>query len=471
MTPDFEKADRTAQLEAVRKNWRAIQYIKDPSKEVRMEAVRQFGYALKYIENPSKEEQLEAVRRYGEHIIELIPNLDKDVQMAAVGHTGYAIRYIKDPDKDVQMAAVNRDGTAIEYIKDPDRDVQMAAVRQNGNAISYIKNPDKCLQLEAVKKDGNAIRLIKDPDEDVQLAAVRQNGKAVEYIRSPSLNVALAAVAQNGRVLKKYFPNAGKRIMLAAVRQNGMVLGDIADRADRDVQLAAVTKNAGAITFVKNPDDEMVKIVCDAVRRDPSAYGELCGKNETWSLAAKYPEFGDVIRLAEENNRENLYEKGLIFEEKNMGIAVFIENDALEDLDRTKRELRGIGFLPETEDTEVDRTEKVFQYTHIYFINPEEDGKTFSVSAMDIRTLPKDLDSIRAARGGREKQVVLKNASMDKVKAYVEEQVFTSRSHTTDIRVLSSLAEMNGALDAYEKDIALEGREKTGGIDLPADNR
>lgn len=60
---------------------------------------------------------------------------------------------------------------------------------------------------------------------------------------------------------------------------------------------------------------------------------------------------------------------------------------------------------------------------------------------------------------------------MDKVKAYVEEQVFISRNRTTDIRVLSSLAEMNGALDAYEKDIALEGREKTGGIDLPADNR
>lgn len=468
MTLDFEKADRSAQLEAVRKNWHAIQYIKNPSKEVRMEAVHQSGYALKYIENPSKEEQLEAVRQYGEYI-EFIPDPDKDVQMAAVGQTGYAIRYIKDPDRDVQMAAVSRNGAAIEYISNPDGDVQMTAVRQDSYAISYIENPGKDLQLEAVKKDGNTIRLIKDPDEDVQLAAVRQNGKAVEYIKNPSRNVARAAVAQNGRVLKKYFPNAGKEMMLAAVRQNGMVLGDIADRADRDVQLAAVTKNAGAVTFVKNPDDEMVKIVCDAVRRDPSVYGELCGKNETWSLAAKYPEFGDVIRLAEENNRENLYEKGLIFEEKNMGIAVFIENDALEDLDRTKSELRGIGFLPETGDTGVSRAEKVFKYTHVYFINPEEGGKTFSVSAMDIRTLPKDLDNIRAARGGKEKRTVLKNASMDKVKAYVEEQIFTSRGRTTDIRVLSSLAEMNGALDAYEKDIAQEGREKTDGIDLPAD--
>ena len=45
-------------LEKVRQNWGAIEYINNPSEEVQLAAVRQNGQAIRYIKNPSEEVQL-----------------------------------------------------------------------------------------------------------------------------------------------------------------------------------------------------------------------------------------------------------------------------------------------------------------------------------------------------------------------------------------------------------------------------
>jgi len=74
-----------------------------------LEAVRKNGYAIEYIKNPSEEMQLEAVRK-----------------------NGYAIDYIKNPSEKVQLEAVRENGCAIKYIKNPSEKVQLEAVRKNG---------------------------------------------------------------------------------------------------------------------------------------------------------------------------------------------------------------------------------------------------------------------------------------------------------------------------------------------------
>jgi hypothetical protein len=60
------------QLEAVKQDGYAIQYIKNPSEQVQLEAIKQNGYAIQfiknpiyYIKNPSEQVQLEAVKQYG----------------------------------------------------------------------------------------------------------------------------------------------------------------------------------------------------------------------------------------------------------------------------------------------------------------------------------------------------------------------------------------------------------------------
>ena len=45
-------------LEKVKQDGHAIQYIENPSEEVQLEAVQRHGYAIYHIENPSEEVQL-----------------------------------------------------------------------------------------------------------------------------------------------------------------------------------------------------------------------------------------------------------------------------------------------------------------------------------------------------------------------------------------------------------------------------
>jgi hypothetical protein len=129
--------------------WTDYSLLDNPSAEMQLEAVKKDGYAIQYIKNPSEEMQLIAVKQ-----------------------NGYAIKFIKNPSKAVQLEAVKQDGCAIQYIKNPSEEMQLIAVKQNGYAIQYIKNPSALLQLEAVKENGYAIQFIKNPSAAVQLIAV-----------------------------------------------------------------------------------------------------------------------------------------------------------------------------------------------------------------------------------------------------------------------------------------------------------
>ena len=64
--------------ELVKKNYKCIMFIPNPSEEVQLEAVKQYSYAIQYIPNPSEE-----------------------VQLVAVKQDGSAIKYIKKPHPSV----------------------------------------------------------------------------------------------------------------------------------------------------------------------------------------------------------------------------------------------------------------------------------------------------------------------------------------------------------------------------------
>jgi hypothetical protein len=111
--------------------------LNNQTEEVQLEAVKKNGFAIQYIKNPSKEVQLEAVKR-----------------------NGSAIRYIKKPSEEVQLTAVKNDGLAIYYIKNPSKEVQLEAVKSvddiggnDGSAIQFIKNPSKEVMRVALKRD------------------------------------------------------------------------------------------------------------------------------------------------------------------------------------------------------------------------------------------------------------------------------------------------------------------------------
>lgn len=141
------------QLVEVKRYKYAIEYLKDPSEEVKLAAVEQEGDLIVHIENPSEK-----------------------VQLIAVKQRGYVIRHIKNPSVKVQLTAVKRHGCAITHIKNPSREVQLASLEQDPRAIGYIENPSEEMQLIAVRMNGDTLYLISNPSATV----IHASGK--EYI-------------------------------------------------------------------------------------------------------------------------------------------------------------------------------------------------------------------------------------------------------------------------------------------------
>ena len=101
---------------------------------------------LKYINNMMKysreivgeHAQLEAVKRNG-YAIQYIHNPSEEIQLEAVKSRGGAIQYIHNPSEAVQREAVKQDGYAIRYIHNPSTKVKIEAVKQNGHSMKYFK--------------------------------------------------------------------------------------------------------------------------------------------------------------------------------------------------------------------------------------------------------------------------------------------------------------------------------------------
>ena len=150
---------------------------------VQLETVRKDGFAIEYIKNPSKEVQLTAVRE-----------------------DGYAIRYIDNPSEEVQLEAIRKDGYAIQFIDNPSEQVQLEAIRQNGLAIEFIDNPTEQVQLEAARQDGFAIECIKNPSDYIKsIIDVVDTSKRRVYVLHEPNKEPLFSIGCQCNITKEYF--------------------------------------------------------------------------------------------------------------------------------------------------------------------------------------------------------------------------------------------------------------------------
>lgn len=67
-----------AQLEAVRQDKDALQFIHNPTEKVKLEAVKHFGAAMLYINKPTEEMKLEAVKQNG-YVLKYIHNPSEEI--------------------------------------------------------------------------------------------------------------------------------------------------------------------------------------------------------------------------------------------------------------------------------------------------------------------------------------------------------------------------------------------------------
>lgn len=58
------ESDRKICIEAVKQDWRMLEFVEEPTEEICMLAINQDGTALKYIENQTEELCLRAVEKW-----------------------------------------------------------------------------------------------------------------------------------------------------------------------------------------------------------------------------------------------------------------------------------------------------------------------------------------------------------------------------------------------------------------------
>ena len=86
-------------------------------REKDLEAVKQNGFALEYVLNQTPEICLVAVKQYG-FALEYVLNQTHEICLEAVKQNGYALRYVKNQKPEICIEAVKQKGHALEYVLD-----------------------------------------------------------------------------------------------------------------------------------------------------------------------------------------------------------------------------------------------------------------------------------------------------------------------------------------------------------------
>jgi len=160
---DLDTASEKQQLSTVKKDWRKIKYITNPSEVVQLAAVQGNGNAIFHILHHK-----------------IVPS--EAVQLAAVQQDGYVINYLISnsivPSKAVQIAAIQQDGTMITKINRPtpglfaDADVKHSVIKtlltdiqkayyfKAEQLVKFLRRHSvKWPDLDAVERSLNAIPL------------------------------------------------------------------------------------------------------------------------------------------------------------------------------------------------------------------------------------------------------------------------------------------------------------------------
>ncbi len=127
-------------LEAVKKDGRALEFVKEQTPELCLEAVKQTGYALEFVKEQTPELCLEAVKHFG-FAIKFVKEQTPEICLESVKNYGMNLFYVKEQTREICIEAVKHDGFSLQYVKEQTREICIEAVRQDGRALQHV-NPE-----------------------------------------------------------------------------------------------------------------------------------------------------------------------------------------------------------------------------------------------------------------------------------------------------------------------------------------
>jgi hypothetical protein len=207
---------------AIKHDPNAIQYVKNQNDhtyiELCMIAIENSPFALKYMFCQNDDIQqccfsntyacetvcMEAVKRNG-RALEYVKNQNENICLQAVKQNGMALKYVKEQNEDICYEAVKNDGCALQYVKNQTYEICMKAIENDKYAITYV-NDDNITDdmminiIDNYPQYGYCLsRMNQDAyqSEDLYMRVLEKNIDCFKYIKNKTYNICKYAIEKN----------------------------------------------------------------------------------------------------------------------------------------------------------------------------------------------------------------------------------------------------------------------------------
>lgn len=247
---DLDSQPESLCLMALKKDWRLLEWIKEPTEEMITFAIHQNPEAIQFVKNPTEEQMRIAVIK-----------------------KGLCLKYLEQPSEAVQLSAVRSGGLNVfAMIENPSYEFCQQVVQINGKLLKKVPKDYRTAELceLAVSQDGESLVSVpkKLRTEALCLTAVKQSWRAIKFVPHLTQEMIELAVHQDRSALALLKEVLSPEEMESLFQQFLLLYEDTLGRiSNQTVELceAAVEKFPQAARFV-NPDCFSEKILRIAIR-------------------------------------------------------------------------------------------------------------------------------------------------------------------------------------------------------------
>lgn len=144
-TKYYSSLSEEEQIKAVTEYWWKVQFIQAPSYNVQKAALESSPRAIEEIKNPTKEIQVLAVHKimkdgsFNIALTKLISTFDEEAQIAAVKHNPQIIQFIPYPSNKVQVEAVKVNPFVVKNIINATEEAKQEAIKRNPRVAKFLR--------------------------------------------------------------------------------------------------------------------------------------------------------------------------------------------------------------------------------------------------------------------------------------------------------------------------------------------
>lgn len=184
---DLDSQPESLCLMALKKDWRTLEWIKEPTEEMITFAIHQNPEAIQFVKNPTEEQMRIAVIKKG-LCLKYLEQPSEVVQLAAIRSGGLKVfAMIENPSYDFCQQVVQIDGKLLKKVPKDYRTPELCelAVRQDGESLVSVpkKLRTESLCLTAVKQCWTAVKFVPHLTQEMIELAIHQDRSTLALLK------------------------------------------------------------------------------------------------------------------------------------------------------------------------------------------------------------------------------------------------------------------------------------------------